>query len=134
MAHGNKNLIKLSKHGVIKYDSPEMDMLVHSLKNKLLPNASILLHSCKAGEGGKNFANTLAQFLPGHIIYGAEQVIRRGDLLLTGIYKHKTDGSLLPVYNIDDYNMFDFCYRKTKGKYKLYKFCYKNLNNKWIWQ
>lgn len=119
MSHGEANTLSLSDAGDIRSNTPEMDTLAKSLRNKLLPNASILLHSCLVGKGGPNsdnFASTLAKQLPGHIIYGAEESINRGDLELKYIFTNEEDGSLLVIYHIEKYHLYDFCYKKD-GKH-----------------
>ena len=123
MSHGEKNQLYLSKEGVINSNSKELNLLANDLMNHLAPNASILLHSCLVGKGGKNannFANSLAKKLPGHIIYGAEEEIKRGDLSLEQIFISEDSGSLLPIYFIENYELYDFCYRKN-SKEKLIK-------------
>ena len=116
MSHGNTNSLDLSRDYEIKSDSKEMTVLSKSLNRKLLPNASILLHSCLVGKGGPksdNFAKNLAKNLPGHIIYGAERSIHRGDLDLQYIFTNEQDGSLLPIYHIEKYPLYDFCFKKN---------------------
>ena len=118
MSHGNVNSLYLSHEGVIKSNTKEMDILANSLREKLLPHASILLHSCLVGEGGPNaynFSSNLAKKIPGHIIYGSEKSINRGDLDLQFIFTSEEDGSLLPIYHIEKYPLYDFCY-KNDGK------------------
>ena len=81
MAHGLKDSIALSKGNNLDYNN--LDEFVISLKPKLAPNCSILLHSCLVGKGGiiskKNYAMSLKK-LPYHTIFGSEEPINRNDL------------------------------------------------------
>ena len=75
-----------------------------------MPNCSILLHSCLVGEGGinePNFANSLADNLPGHTIYGAEKSIERGELFVIGVFPNEKDNSLSIFYQIDPSSGYD---------------------------
>ena len=83
MAHGTKNEIQLSEKEFISIGKPEFQVFVKDIRRVLQPGASILLHGCNLGEGGRgqnNFAQQLSLELPGHKIYAAETEIRRDEL------------------------------------------------------
>jgi hypothetical protein len=112
MSHGLKDRLSLSKNDSIKTNSTHIELLADLLRARLLPEASILLHSCLVGEGGpgaNNFANAFSKLLPGHVIFGAEKSINRGDLLV--LIATKTSRGLDMMYQIDydkDYVMHQF--------------------------
>lgn len=112
MSHGLKDRLSLSKNDSIKTNSTHIESLADLLRERLLPEASILLHSCLVGEGGpgaNNFANAFSKLLPGHVIFGAEKSINRGDLLV--LIATKTYRGLDMMYQIDydrDYVMHQF--------------------------
>ena len=117
MAHGNKDRMIFSNdrpNGQLKKDSEDIKRLAVELNNNLVDTGSILLHSCLVGQGGiegDNFSNTLVNLLkPSITVYGSEESINRGDLLLSQIYINEKTGALVTKYTID------------QNKYELYKF------------
>lgn len=114
MAHGNQHSINLSSTNIISLNNGSIQVLASTLRPKLAPNSSILLHSCLVGKGGPNgdnFAKTLSTYLPNHIIFAAEQSINRNDLLVTVAEEDYLNGILNMNYEID-----------AIRKYQIYKF------------
>ena len=101
MAHGSSDGITLGKDNVTTKDET-VYKFAGLLRPKLKPNATILLHSCSVGDGGRaeNFANNLSILLPTHKIYAAEKPIARGDLLVTR-FQIKPNGDIISQYQID---------------------------------
>jgi hypothetical protein len=103
MAHGTPDAIELAIENIsIKDDT--INTFGKLLQPKLHTGASILLHSCSVGSGGRksiNFANTLSILLPTHKIYAAERPIARGDLLVTR-FQIKPNGDIISQYQIDN--------------------------------
>ena len=136
MAHGTKTSIQISQLEKItsglarsSKDIP-IARFANIIKPKLEKDCSILLHSCSTGEGGlneNNFAKTLSNLLPGHVIYGSEEPIARGDLIVSVAEEDYKRGILQTKYEIDkkkSYNIFSFMNINHKGGY--YK------NTKWV--
>ena len=102
MSHGLRDRLSLSKNDSIRTGTTNIGLLADVLRERLIPGASILLHSCLVGEGGPgadNFGNALSQLLPEHVIFGAEKSINRGDLLVN--LANKTSGGIDMMYQID---------------------------------
>ena len=116
MAHGNIDRMIFSHdiNGQLTKDSNDIKKMAIELNNNLIDGASILLHSCLVGAGGiegDNFSNKLSSWLkPSITVYGSEESIGRGDLLVSGMYINKKTGALVTKYEIDE------------NKYELYKF------------
>lgn len=86
MAHGNAEGLKLGEHSLSYYD-PNFFQLGEVINQNLHPKADIFLHSCAVGQGGRftqNFAQALA-VMTNRSVYGAEEPIRRGDLLVVNL-------------------------------------------------
>jgi len=117
MGHGDPILQRfiLSDNNYI--DRSNYKLFCKKILPKLYTRSSILLHSCCLGKGGiknkNNLANLLAKELMGHLIFGSDEKIYRGDLLITGI--QKISKRLDIKYEID-----------IDRKYKLHKFLYSN--------
>ena len=126
MAHGNKNLLKLSEHNVINKITAAP--LIKILYKKLSKNASILLHSCLCGQGGMdsdNIANFLAINLPYHKIFASTREINRGNLqvnkLISDVHQRVVDG-LYTIAPERGYKIIEFYYNMNsaaKAKKKL---------------
>ena len=112
MAHGTAHSLRFSKvfnlRSIYQRDlgllTPEFYRFGELLRHYLLPDASILLHSCSIGQGGpmvNNFAQNLANIVPNHTIYAAEQKIHRGDLLVNRMEPNKDNMTLEMNYLID---------------------------------
>jgi hypothetical protein len=110
MAHGNSRELKLSDNDYIemehsslasKYRKANIYEVAEAINNKLPPGGSIFLHSCQVGEGGINTENIaqLLAVLTDRKIYGSEQAINRGDLLVT---KAEITGNVLDMQYIVD--------------------------------
>jgi len=105
MAHGTASKIALSPTNnldISRGSKALFTIFVEFLKGALAPNASIFLHSCAVGQGGKG-SNNIAEQLSiqtGRTVWGAEQNINRGDVLVTDIGIH--DDYLDIVYAIDN--------------------------------
>ena len=116
MAHGDTDrmIFSYDENGQLTQYSDHIKRLTVELNNNLVYGASILLHSCLVGQGGiegDNFSNKLASWLkPSITVYGSEESINRGDLLVSGMYINKKTGALVTKYEID------------QNKYELYKF------------
>ena len=115
MGHGdeiNQRFI-LSNNNYI--DSSNYKLFCQKISPKLYSKSSILIHSCCLGKGGisnkTNFSNLLAKQLKGHIVFGSDEEIFRGDLLVTSIKKKSKRLDI--EYEID-----------ITRKYKLHKFFY----------
>ena len=116
MAHGTQYSIRLSDTNSISLIGGDggIERLATTLQPKLAPNSSILLHCCLVGKGGTNgdnFAKTLSNKLPNHIIFAAEKSIYRNELLVTVAEEDYLNGILNMNYEID-----------SKRNYEIYKF------------
>ena len=113
MCHGEEDRLIINYDLEIVIHSPEFYRLAELLREYLNPDASILLHSCCVGTGGPendNFAQNLANVVPGHVVFGSENAIERGDLLVT-LADTKENKRLEMNYEID-----------PKAGYTLHKF------------
>ena len=144
-AHGMSNHICIGpNNNKLKSNSNILLALCNLIKQKITSECSILLHSCLVGaeptdKDSDNVATFFAQCLPGHIIFGAEQSIKRGDLLATELLPDYDNNVLLVDYEIDmdaNYNMYKFIKRKDNIKknlnvnQELYLFLKDNVTNK----
>ena len=144
-AHGMSNYICIGpNNNKLKSNSNILLALCNLIKQKITSECSILLHSCLVGAETKNknydnVATFFAQCLPGHIIFGAEQSIARGDLLATELSPDYDNNVLLVDYEIDidaNYNMYKFIKRKDNIKkninvnQELYLFLKDNVTDK----
>lgn len=144
-AHGTSNHICIGpNNNKLKSNSNILLALCNLIKQKITSECSILLHSCLVGaeptdKDSDNVATFFAQCLPGHIIFGAEQSIKRGDLLATELLPDYDNNVLLVDYEIDmdaNYNMYKFIKRKDNIKknlnvnQELYLFLKDNVTNK----
>lgn len=103
MCHGEEDRLIINYDLEIIIDSPEFYRLAELLREYLNPDASILLHSCCVGTGGPendNFAQNLANVVPGHVVFGSENAIGRGELLVT-LAETKENKRLEMNYEID---------------------------------
>jgi hypothetical protein len=119
MAHGTANKVKLGKDNIDSNDE-SIFKFADLLLSKLDKKASIFLHSCSVGSGGKkstNFANTLSILLPKHKIFAAENNISRGDLLVT---RFQVDGNqnIICQYEIDNQKVI----RNRRNPYQIFTF------------
>jgi len=125
MAHGSPTFMQLSKTKTISMNDNSLDEFVKIIKPKLSVDCSILLHSClvgKNGLSGDNFANALASKLPGHVIFGSEESIKRGDLSLIYADDNFNKRSLLIWYEIDpeqNYQIYSFRKGINSSKIKI---------------
>ena len=116
MGHGSKDSLFLTKSGIRK-NTKNFMILSSLLKENLVPNSSILLHSCCVGKGGlkaDNFAHNLSIALPNHIIFASNLEISRGELFCTLAENDLKSGLL---------NM-DYVIMGRKSGHKLHKFLY----------
>ena len=120
-AHGESNSICIGpNNNKLKSNSNILLALCNLIKQKITSECSILLHSCLVGaeptdKDFDNVATFFAQCLPGHIIFGSERSIKRGDLLATELLPDYDNNVLLVDYEIDmdaNYNMYKFIKRK----------------------
>jgi antitoxin component YwqK of YwqJK toxin-antitoxin module len=83
----------------MKLSFDNLEHLADIIKSTLAPKASIFLHSCAVGQGSKSIAEQLS-IQSGRTVWGAEQNIHRGDVLVTKITVH--DDYLDIIYDIDN--------------------------------
>ena len=122
MAHGTANKVILGKDNIYSHDESIFkfaDLLLPKLDKK----ASIFLHSCSVGSGGKqsaNFANTLSILLSKHKIFAAENNISRGDLLVTRFQVNgkQSNQNIICQYEIDNQKVI----RKRRNPYQIFTF------------
>ena len=113
MAHGTKKLIHFSPYHDLTISG--IPALAQVLNKKLLPHSSVFLHSCSVGKGGlgaDNFAQKLANKVPGHVIFGAANNIQRNTLLVTSI---RSNGVLKINYTFP-HNVQNIMYKFVKKK------------------
>ena len=117
MAHGTRNEIQLSEKEFISIGKPEFQVFVTDLRPVLQPGASILLHGCNLGQGGRggnNFAQQLSLELPGHKIYAAEGPISPDTLAVTKF--QLVEGNLQSQFTITPPNeMYVFLTEQGSG-------------------
>ena len=73
MAHGHSESLRILADTSI--DSTKADILSKIVRPHLAPSSSIFLCACSTGHGGpytNNFAQSLADHLPGHVIHAAD--------------------------------------------------------------
>lgn len=114
MAHGNETSISLSETETI--DSDNLGIVADAIKQSLAPKASIFLHSCDVGAVGvRNIAQQLSNYT-NRSVWGAEQSVNRGDILVTRIKEHKDHIDI--TYDIDQ----DHVAASSREPYHMIKF------------
>lgn len=80
MAHGAPNLFLLSRECTVGEDN--IGQFADILRPHLERDSTIFMHCCSTGQGDQSIASMLATYLPGHLVFAANQTISRGDLLV----------------------------------------------------
>jgi hypothetical protein len=122
MAHETTYKVILRKDNIDMNDESIFEF-ADLLRPKLGKKASIFLHSCSIGSGGKqsdNFANTLSILLPKHKIFAAKNNISRGDLLVTRFQVNgkQSNQTIICQYEIDNQKVI----RKRRNPYQIFTF------------
>ena len=100
MAHGATSAIALARDVV--FDISNAETLGQLFQPHLATSSSILLHSCRVGFGGRmadNFAQALADSLPGHPVWGASDSFTRGDVTIADCAPDSTEQFLNITYD-----------------------------------
>ena len=116
MGHGTYNDIRLTDDDLVTRHS--VDALASILRPHLVVGSSVFLDACSSGKGGPgayNFAQALANHLPGHSIWGSEENTTHGSVQITRCIA-KGGESIDMVYASDDsvVHLFTWLRRSTR--------------------
>ena len=99
MAHGTHMSVRLARNWSINISN--VDTLAQLLQPLLAPSSSIMFNACLVGCGGSgadNFAQALANKLPGHTVWGAGEIIDDDDVTISHCAPDSTETFLNITY------------------------------------